>query len=169
MSTLGDPLADLGALLAYWSEEEDDDVLVRARMFAPLTASRGFPSRAEVIARYPTGPASTSGRLPGITRLRSSSWRSSVRASLRARLEERCSAPASTTRRASSNDWCRRGVRCLTAAAYDPSYVSRSQRVSTAQALTPGAPYTCVNPTLGGPGVCRSPASPRICSTTSWT
>lgn len=52
MSTLGDPLADLGALLAYWSEEEDDDVLVRARMFAPLTASRGFPTRAEVIARY---------------------------------------------------------------------------------------------------------------------
>ena len=42
-------------------------------------------------------------------------------------------------------------------------------RVSTAQALTPGAPYTCVKPTRRGPGACRSPASPRSCRTTSWT
>jgi len=52
MSTLGDPLADLGALLAYWSEEADDDVLVRARMVGPVTAEPGFPTRAEVIERY---------------------------------------------------------------------------------------------------------------------
>jgi aminoglycoside phosphotransferase (APT) family kinase protein len=29
MSTLGDPLTDLGALLAYWSEESDDAVSPR--------------------------------------------------------------------------------------------------------------------------------------------
>jgi aminoglycoside phosphotransferase (APT) family kinase protein len=52
MSTLGDPLADLGALLAYWSEEADDEVLLRARMFGPVTAASGFPNRAEVIERY---------------------------------------------------------------------------------------------------------------------
>jgi aminoglycoside phosphotransferase (APT) family kinase protein len=52
MSTLGDPLADLGALLAYWSEEGDDEVLVRARLFAPLMAAPGFPTRAAVIERY---------------------------------------------------------------------------------------------------------------------
>jgi aminoglycoside phosphotransferase (APT) family kinase protein len=52
MSTLGDPLADLGALLAYWSEQADDEVLVRARMFAPVTAAAGFPSRADLIERY---------------------------------------------------------------------------------------------------------------------
>jgi aminoglycoside phosphotransferase (APT) family kinase protein len=52
MSTLGDPLADLGALLAYWSESDDDEVLVRARMFGPVTAAPGFPSRAEVVDRY---------------------------------------------------------------------------------------------------------------------
>ncbi len=52
MSTLGDPLADLGALLAYWSEEADDEVLVRARMFGPVTAAAGFPSRADLIERY---------------------------------------------------------------------------------------------------------------------
>jgi aminoglycoside phosphotransferase (APT) family kinase protein len=52
MSTLGDPLADLGALLAYWSEEADDDVLERARIVGPITAQSGFPTRAEVVERY---------------------------------------------------------------------------------------------------------------------
>jgi aminoglycoside phosphotransferase (APT) family kinase protein len=52
MSTLGDPLADLGALLAYWSEGGDDEVLERARIVAPLSALAGFPTRAEVVARY---------------------------------------------------------------------------------------------------------------------
>ncbi len=48
MSTLGDPLADLGALLAYWSEPGDGDVLVEARIVPPVTAAAGFPSRAEI-------------------------------------------------------------------------------------------------------------------------
>jgi aminoglycoside phosphotransferase (APT) family kinase protein len=52
MSTLGDPLADLGAMLAYWSQTDDSDVLRRARMMAPLTAREGFPTRAEIIERY---------------------------------------------------------------------------------------------------------------------
>jgi aminoglycoside phosphotransferase (APT) family kinase protein len=54
MSTLGDPLADLGAMLAYWSEEDDDEVLVAARMMPPLTALPGFPSRREVVDCYAT-------------------------------------------------------------------------------------------------------------------
>ena len=52
MSTLGDPLADLGALLAYWAQADDDPIVEAARIVAPLTASPGFPSRAEVIGRY---------------------------------------------------------------------------------------------------------------------
>jgi aminoglycoside phosphotransferase (APT) family kinase protein len=52
MSTLGDPLTDLGTLLAYWSEEADDDVLAAARVMAPVTASDGFPTRSEVVRRY---------------------------------------------------------------------------------------------------------------------
>jgi aminoglycoside phosphotransferase (APT) family kinase protein len=52
MSTLGDPLTDLGALLAFWSEVGDDDVLTAARIVAPVTAAEGFPSRAELIERY---------------------------------------------------------------------------------------------------------------------
>ena len=52
MSTLGDPLTDLGTLLAYWSEATDDAVLATARVMAPVTAAEGFPSRAEVVERY---------------------------------------------------------------------------------------------------------------------
>jgi aminoglycoside phosphotransferase (APT) family kinase protein len=52
MSTLGDPLADLGAMLAYWSEAGDPEVLQRARIVPPVTAADGFPSRAEIIDRY---------------------------------------------------------------------------------------------------------------------
>jgi aminoglycoside phosphotransferase (APT) family kinase protein len=52
MSTLGDPLADLGAMLAYWSQVDDSEVLRRARVTAPVTACEGFPTRAEIIERY---------------------------------------------------------------------------------------------------------------------
>ena len=52
MSTLGDPLADLGAMLAYWSQADDSEVLRRARIMAPVTACEGFPTRAEIIERY---------------------------------------------------------------------------------------------------------------------
>ena len=52
MSTLGDPLTDFGALLAFWSEDADPDVLRAARIVAPVTAAAGFPSRADVIERY---------------------------------------------------------------------------------------------------------------------
>jgi aminoglycoside phosphotransferase (APT) family kinase protein len=52
MSTLGDPLADLGAMLAYWSEAGDAEVLQRARIVPPVTGADGFPTRAEIIERY---------------------------------------------------------------------------------------------------------------------
>jgi aminoglycoside phosphotransferase (APT) family kinase protein len=52
MSTLGDPLTDLGTLLAYWSEEADDAVLAAARVMAPVTAAEGFPTRTEIVGRY---------------------------------------------------------------------------------------------------------------------
>jgi len=52
MSTLGDPLADLGAMLAYWSEAGDEGARAAARIVPPVTAAAGFPARADVIARY---------------------------------------------------------------------------------------------------------------------
>jgi aminoglycoside phosphotransferase (APT) family kinase protein len=52
MSTLGDPFADLGALLAYWSESGDDEVLIAARIVPPVTAAAGFPTRNQIVEAY---------------------------------------------------------------------------------------------------------------------
>ncbi len=52
MSTLGDPLTDLGTLLAYWADDGDDAVLAAARVMAPLTATEGFPTRSQIVERY---------------------------------------------------------------------------------------------------------------------
>jgi aminoglycoside phosphotransferase (APT) family kinase protein len=52
MSTLGDPLSDLGAMLAYWNAADDAEVVRRARVVPPVTAAEGFPTRAELIDRY---------------------------------------------------------------------------------------------------------------------
>ena len=54
LCTLGDPLADVGMLLVYWSEEGDEFM----PLFAPATITAGFPKRDEVRARY----AERSGR-----------------------------------------------------------------------------------------------------------
>jgi aminoglycoside phosphotransferase (APT) family kinase protein len=48
LCTLGDPLADMGLLMVYWTEPGDSDVLLG---FAP-TAAEGFLSRAELRERY---------------------------------------------------------------------------------------------------------------------
>lgn len=56
MCTLGDPLADLGALLTYWTEPSDPRYL-QATAMMPL-GEPGFLSRAELVARY----AAKSGR-----------------------------------------------------------------------------------------------------------
>jgi aminoglycoside phosphotransferase (APT) family kinase protein len=54
LCTLGDPLADVGMLLVYWSEEGDDFM----PLFAPATIAPGFPKRDDVRERY----AQRSGR-----------------------------------------------------------------------------------------------------------
>jgi aminoglycoside phosphotransferase (APT) family kinase protein len=56
MATLGDPLSDVGALLAYWSEPTDPPDLQAIAMMP--TGPLGFPTRAELVARY----AERSGR-----------------------------------------------------------------------------------------------------------
>jgi aminoglycoside phosphotransferase (APT) family kinase protein len=50
LATLGDPLADLGWLLAFWREAADDppDLKIMPRAME----QPGFPSRAELVARY---------------------------------------------------------------------------------------------------------------------
>jgi aminoglycoside phosphotransferase (APT) family kinase protein len=48
MSTLGDPLADLGMLLVYWGQEGEQPPASQST----ITALPGFPTRAEVAERY---------------------------------------------------------------------------------------------------------------------
>jgi len=50
MCTLGDPLADLGALLTYWTEPTDAPYLQMTAMM-PVGDQR-FPSRSELVERY---------------------------------------------------------------------------------------------------------------------
>ncbi len=48
MSTLGDPLTDIGMLYVYWPQAGEDSVAGQST----VTALEGFPTRAEVAARY---------------------------------------------------------------------------------------------------------------------
>ncbi len=52
MATLGDPLADLGLLLGYWSQADDDGARVQGLVVPAATVLEGFPTRAEVAERY---------------------------------------------------------------------------------------------------------------------
>jgi aminoglycoside phosphotransferase (APT) family kinase protein len=56
MCTLGDPLSDVGALLAYWIEPSDPAYVQSISMMP--TGDLGFPTRAELVERY----AERSGR-----------------------------------------------------------------------------------------------------------
>ncbi len=63
LCTLGDPLADMGILLAYWAEETSSESdasagNVLATSSSAVTALPGFPTRSELAARY----ADRSGR-----------------------------------------------------------------------------------------------------------
>jgi aminoglycoside phosphotransferase (APT) family kinase protein len=55
LCTLGDPLADVGLLMVYWSEAGDESP---GALLEAATSLDGFPTRAELRARY----AERSGR-----------------------------------------------------------------------------------------------------------
>ena len=52
MSTLGDPLADLGILLGYWSQADDTGARTAATVVPAATVLEGFPTRQEVAELY---------------------------------------------------------------------------------------------------------------------
>ncbi len=52
MSTLGDPLADLGVLLGYWSQADDTGPRTEAAVVPAATVLPGFPTRAQVAELY---------------------------------------------------------------------------------------------------------------------
>ncbi|HEY1855144.1 MAG TPA: phosphotransferase family protein [Solirubrobacterales bacterium] len=54
LCTLGDPLADVGTLMAYWPEQGEEQL----RLGEPANLAPGFPGRADLAARY----AERSGR-----------------------------------------------------------------------------------------------------------
>jgi aminoglycoside phosphotransferase (APT) family kinase protein len=51
LCTLGDPLADVGLLMVYWSEAGDELI----PLFDPPTVAAGFPTRDEIKHRYAEG------------------------------------------------------------------------------------------------------------------
>lgn len=52
MSTLGDPLADLGLLLVYWQQAGDEAVWSDAQPLPSATGEPGFPTRRELCEGY---------------------------------------------------------------------------------------------------------------------
>jgi aminoglycoside phosphotransferase (APT) family kinase protein len=54
MATIGDPLADVGYLCMMWTEADDPAEGLRASL-GNVTRAEGFPTRAELIARYEEG------------------------------------------------------------------------------------------------------------------
>src|SRR4051812_18321054 len=52
LSTLGDPLADLGLLYVYWPEAGDGSAREGTLAVASVTALEGFPTRSELFDRY---------------------------------------------------------------------------------------------------------------------
>lgn len=64
MSTLGDPMADLGLLLVYWYHAEESPVWRAAQHLPSPTRLPGFPTRSEVAAAYAAGSGLDLAPLP---------------------------------------------------------------------------------------------------------
>lgn len=52
MSTLGDPLADVGWLLTFWRDQGDPDYGVPGELNVTVTTRDGYPTRSELINSY---------------------------------------------------------------------------------------------------------------------
>jgi aminoglycoside phosphotransferase (APT) family kinase protein len=72
MATIGDPLTDLGLLLAYWDVMSEVELAAGNPIADRVGAAAGFPSGAELLARYAKSGTSSS-TVPG-TELRDLHW-----------------------------------------------------------------------------------------------
>jgi aminoglycoside phosphotransferase (APT) family kinase protein len=54
LSTIGDPIADLGSTLSYWVQADDPEILLRGFGKRPLTTRDGFLTRDELVHLYAT-------------------------------------------------------------------------------------------------------------------
>jgi aminoglycoside phosphotransferase (APT) family kinase protein len=75
MATIGDPLADVGYLCMMWSEADDPQGGLREHL-GRVTRADGFPTRAELIARYEEGSRRSMRELRWYTAL--ALWKSVV-------------------------------------------------------------------------------------------
>ena len=64
LSTLGDPLADLGLLYVYWPEAGDGEGREGTLAVASVTTLEGFPTRTELFERYATRTGRDLSALP---------------------------------------------------------------------------------------------------------
>jgi aminoglycoside phosphotransferase (APT) family kinase protein len=64
MSTLGDPMADLGLLLVYWHHTRESPVWAAAQHLDSPTALPGFPTRPQIAAAYAAGSGLDLAPLP---------------------------------------------------------------------------------------------------------
>jgi aminoglycoside phosphotransferase (APT) family kinase protein len=74
LATIGDPLADLGYLVATYAEPGDPDTTLFA--LGSVTRAAGFPSRAELIARYEERSGRSMSDVPWYTTL--ALWKSAI-------------------------------------------------------------------------------------------
>jgi aminoglycoside phosphotransferase (APT) family kinase protein len=72
LATIGDPLADVGYLVATWAEPGDDDT----GLFGGVTSEGGFPSREALVARYEEGSGRSMSDLRWYTTL--ALWKAAV-------------------------------------------------------------------------------------------
>ena len=75
MATIGDPLADLGYLCMMWTEAADPTGGLREHL-GKVTRGEGFPTRAELIARYEEGSGRSMSNIRWYTTL--AVWKSVV-------------------------------------------------------------------------------------------
>jgi aminoglycoside phosphotransferase (APT) family kinase protein len=75
MATIGDPLADIGYLCMMWSEAGDPTGGLREHL-GKVTRAEGFPTRAELIARYEAGSGRSMSNIRWYTTL--ALWKSVV-------------------------------------------------------------------------------------------
>ncbi|HEX4358422.1 MAG TPA: phosphotransferase family protein [Pseudonocardia sp.] len=64
MSTLGDPLADLGLLMIYWNGPDDPPIWKRAQLMPTPSQHPGFPNRRELSERYAAATGLELDQLP---------------------------------------------------------------------------------------------------------
>jgi aminoglycoside phosphotransferase (APT) family kinase protein len=74
LATIGDPLADVGYLVATWAQSDDPEGAILG--LSPVTRGPGFPTRAELVARYDERSGRSMSHLRWYTTL--ALWKSAV-------------------------------------------------------------------------------------------